>query len=58
MVKPGVAVCRHCGAILDAEKAAKHGLGGSPQQTTGPTRAATEVPQNNADKEPKAERKK
>ena len=26
-VKPGVAVCRHCRAILDQEKAAKHGLG-------------------------------
>jgi len=26
-VKLGVAVCRHCHAILDAEKAAKHGLG-------------------------------
>jgi hypothetical protein len=26
-VKPGVAVCRHCSAILDADKAAKHGLG-------------------------------
>jgi hypothetical protein len=26
-VKPGVAVCRHCSAILDEEKAAKHGLG-------------------------------
>lgn len=26
-VKPNVAVCRHCGAILDAEKAARHGLG-------------------------------
>lgn len=26
-VKTGVAVCKHCGAILDAEKAAKHGLG-------------------------------
>jgi hypothetical protein len=25
-VKPGVAVCKHCSAILDAEKAAKHGL--------------------------------
>ena len=25
-VKPGVAVCRHCRAVLDAEKAAKHGL--------------------------------
>lgn len=28
-VKTGVAVCRHCGAILDMEKAAKHGLGRS-----------------------------
>jgi hypothetical protein len=26
-VKPGVAVCKHCSAILDEEKAAKHGLG-------------------------------
>jgi len=26
-VKPGVAVCKHCHAILDPEKAAKHGLG-------------------------------
>jgi hypothetical protein len=26
-VKPSVAVCKHCGAILDEEKAAKHGLG-------------------------------
>lgn len=25
-VKPGVALCRHCGAVLDPEKAAKHGL--------------------------------
>jgi hypothetical protein len=25
-VKPGVAVCRHCRAILNAEKAAEHGL--------------------------------
>jgi hypothetical protein len=25
-VKPGVAVCRHCRAILDAPKAAQHGL--------------------------------
>jgi hypothetical protein len=28
-VKPSVAVCKHCGAILDAEKAATHGLGAS-----------------------------
>lgn len=31
-VKPGVAVCRHCRAILDAEKAAKHGLGAGEMQ--------------------------
>jgi hypothetical protein len=28
-VKTGVAVCKHCHAILDAEKAAQHGLGTS-----------------------------
>ncbi len=26
-IKTGVAVCKHCHAILDSEKAAKHGLG-------------------------------
>jgi hypothetical protein len=32
-VKPGVAVCKHCHAILNAEKAALHGLGAkAPQQ--------------------------
>jgi transcription initiation factor TFIIIB Brf1 subunit/transcription initiation factor TFIIB len=25
-VKIGAAVCKHCGAILDEDKAAKHGL--------------------------------
>jgi hypothetical protein len=25
-LKPGVAVCRHCKAVLDAERAAKHGI--------------------------------
>jgi hypothetical protein len=25
-IKPGVAVCRSCGAILDREKAAQYGL--------------------------------
>ncbi|MGH9738697.1 MAG: hypothetical protein ACRD4X_08930 [Candidatus Acidiferrales bacterium] len=29
-IKVGVAVCKHCHAILDAEKAAKHGLGAAP----------------------------
>jgi len=29
-VKPNVAVCRHCRAILDAEKAARHGLAAAP----------------------------
>jgi hypothetical protein len=27
-VKPNVAVCRHCRAVLDEEKAAKHNIGG------------------------------
>jgi hypothetical protein len=39
-VKTGVAVCKHCHAILDAETAAKHGLGvGALQSAT----AATET---------------
>jgi zinc-ribbon domain len=38
-VKAGVAVCKHCGAILDAEKAAQHGLG--PQA---PKREAAQPP--------------
>lgn len=34
-VKPNVAVCKHCRAILDPEKAAKHGLGSmAPAATT------------------------
>ena len=33
-VKSGVAVCRHCHAILDAQKAAKHGLGPAAQDAT------------------------
>ena len=35
-VKPGVAVCKHCHAILDASKAAQHGLGGSTLDSAGP----------------------
>jgi hypothetical protein len=27
-IKPGVALCKHCGAILDADKAALHGMPG------------------------------
>ena len=33
-VKLAVAVCKHCGAILDAEKAAKHGLGSGAASST------------------------
>jgi len=33
-VKTGVAVCNHCHAILDAEKAAQHGLGGAAAAST------------------------
>jgi hypothetical protein len=39
-VKMGVAVCRHCHAILDAEKAAQHGLG---------VRAANPEPRGNSE---------
>jgi len=31
-IKPGVAVCRACGAILDREKAARFGLARSPRK--------------------------
>jgi hypothetical protein len=41
-VKPGVAVCRHCHAILDADKAAKHGLGATVQAS--PARPALPPP--------------
>lgn len=30
-VKPHVALCKHCGAVLDAEKAAKHGIAAKPR---------------------------
>jgi hypothetical protein len=40
-VKPSVAVCKHCGAILDAEKAAKHGLGAT---SSGAASRATPAP--------------
>ena len=45
-VKTGVAVCKHCHAILDVEKAAKHGLGPQAQDSRGkaggePAQAAT-----------------
>jgi hypothetical protein len=51
-VKPGVAVCKHCGAILDAEKAAKHGLvGGAAQRSdSGPVAASSAAPGNAAEK--------
>jgi hypothetical protein len=48
-VKNGVAVCKHCGAILDAEKAAKHGLvaphaapRSAPRREASPARPGTE----------------
>lgn len=49
-VKPGVAVCRHCSAILDADKAAKHGLGGGANANSGssknPSASATPLPKS------------
>jgi hypothetical protein len=50
-VKEGVAVCRHCHAILNEEKAAKHGLGTGKAQTgsmaaqaSAPTAETAKVP--------------
>ena len=40
-VKQGVAVCRHCAAILDAEKAAKHGLVGGVKNNVERTQPGT-----------------
>ena len=40
-IKIGVAVCKHCHAILDAEKAAKHGLGAA-SSAAAEARAAAE----------------
>jgi hypothetical protein len=42
-VKPAVAVCKHCGAILDAEKAAKHGLGAGVRAAANSTSVVTPV---------------
>ncbi|MGH9714065.1 MAG: zinc ribbon domain-containing protein [Candidatus Acidiferrales bacterium] len=61
-VKPEVAVCKHCGAILDAAKAAKHGLG-SGTSTTSPrsefrTTAEPESGAQKSDENRNAERKK
>jgi hypothetical protein len=39
-VKSGVAVCKHCHAILDAEKAALHGLGAGASTSRGKGNAA------------------
>ena len=49
-VKPGVAVCKHCGAILDAEKAAKHGLGSAGRATPADSNAAANAALHGADK--------
>lgn len=35
-IKQGVAVCKHCHAILDSEKAAKHGLGANAPAASSP----------------------
>jgi hypothetical protein len=51
-VKSGVAVCKHCHAILDREKAARHGLGRPGDVATEARAAGGNVP---AAKEPVAE---
>ncbi len=47
-IKPGVAVCRSCGAILDREKAAQYGLVSKAE------RSATESPRHREKKEPES----
>jgi hypothetical protein len=37
-VKAGVAVCRHCGAVLDAERAAKYGVATQRESSVSTTR--------------------
>ncbi|HUL32799.1 MAG TPA: zinc ribbon domain-containing protein [Candidatus Eisenbacteria bacterium] len=41
-IKPGVAVCRSCGAILDREKAAQFGLAGREEKPVSETAKKTE----------------
>jgi hypothetical protein len=52
-VKSGVAVCKHCHAILDAEKAAKHGLGPAARESV-----AKSSVENNSDTAKQPERKR
>ncbi len=52
-VKSGVAVCKHCHAILDAEKAAKHGLGPAARESV-----AKAPVENNPDTAKQPERKR
>jgi hypothetical protein len=49
-VKPSVAVCKHCGAILDAEKAAKHGLGSAGRATPEVSNTPATVALHSSDK--------
>src|SRR3984957_4410027 len=46
-VKAGVAVCKHCHAILDAEKAAQHGLGPGTALREGPAKGNVEAASSN-----------
>src|SRR5580658_3485464 len=43
-VKTGVAVCKHCRAILDPEKAAQHGLGPGANARTSPAAVSPSAP--------------
>jgi len=43
-VKPGVAVCKHCRAILDASKAARHGLGDGTSRPASGTANSPQTP--------------
>lgn len=50
-VKSGVAVCKHCRAILDAEKAAKHGLGPGSLEANTKSEAEAMAPQRKSGRE-------
>jgi len=49
-IKPGVAVCKSCGAILDREKAAQYGLGPQAKSRRDPSPRNDDTKQDGAGK--------
>ena len=56
-IKQGVAVCKHCHAILDAEKAAKHGIHPPAERAAQPAAARLPHVEGAAGPEPAGERR-